>query len=202
MHAGRIPCENQSSGALSWATIRNSGGWNPPGRVSLEASWPYWHLDLGPLTSRRVRQYTSLICSVQSLSHVWLFATPWTVAHQASLSISNSQSLLKLMSIALVMPSNHLILCLLLFLPPSVFPSVRVCPMSQFFASGGQTTGVSASATVLPMNIQNWFPLGWTVWISLQPKGFSSLLNSLALTILYSPTLTSIYDYWKNHSFD
>ena len=64
--------------------------------------------------------------SVQSLSCVWLFATPWTVAHQASLSISNSQSLLKLMSIALVMPSNHLILCLLLFLPPSVFPSVRV----------------------------------------------------------------------------
>ena len=64
--------------------------------------------------------------SVQSLSHVWLFAIPWTAARQASLSITNSQSLLKLMSIELVMPSNHLILCCPLFLPPSIFPSIRV----------------------------------------------------------------------------
>ena len=64
--------------------------------------------------------------SVQSLSHVWLFATPWTAACQASLSITNSRSLLKLMSIELVMPSNHLILCCPLFLPPSIFPSIRV----------------------------------------------------------------------------
>ena len=66
-----------------------------------------------------------LFSSVQSLSHVWCFATPWTAAHQASLSITNSQSLLKLMSIALVIPFNHLILCHPLLLPPSVFSSIR-----------------------------------------------------------------------------
>ena len=84
------------------------------------------------------------------------------------LSIINSQSLLKLMSIALVMPSNHLILCRPLFLLPSIFPSIRVFSVSQFFASGGQRIRVSASASVLPMNIQDWSPLGWTGWISLQ----------------------------------
>ena len=67
-----------------------------------------------------------LFSSVQSLSHVQLFATPWTVSHQASLSITNSWSLLKLMSITLVMPSNHLILCCPLLLPPSIFPSIKV----------------------------------------------------------------------------
>ena len=64
--------------------------------------------------------------SVQSLSHVQLFVTPWTAAHQASLSITNTRSLLKLMSIELVMPSNHLILCCPLLLPPSIFPSIRI----------------------------------------------------------------------------
>ena len=75
--------------------------------------------------------------SVQLLSHVQLFATPWTAAHQASLSITNSRSLLKLMSIELVMPSNHLILCRPLLLPPSILPASGSFPMSQFFASGG-----------------------------------------------------------------
>ena len=107
------------------------------------------------------------IGSVQSLSRVWLFATPWTAAHQASLSITNSQSSLKLMSIESVTPSNHLILCRPLLLLPSIFPSIRVFSMSQFFASGGQSIGVSASTSVLPMNIQDWFPLGWTGWIFL-----------------------------------
>ena len=82
-----------------------------------------------------------------------LFATPWTAAHQASLSITNSKSLLKLMSIELVMPSNHLIFCHPLLLPLSIFPSIRVFS-SQFFTSGGQSIGVSASASVLPMNFQ------------------------------------------------
>ena len=81
--------------------------------------------------------------SVQLLSRVWLFATPWTAAHQASLSIINSQSLLKLVSIKLVMTSNHLILCHPLLLPPSVVPSTRVFSVSQFFASGSQSSGVS-----------------------------------------------------------
>ena len=106
------------------------------------------------------------ISSVQLLSCVQLLATPWTTAHQAFLSISNSWSLLfKLTSIESVMPSNHLILCHPLLLPPSIFLSIRVFPMSQF-SSGGQSIGVSASASVLPMNIQDWFPLwltGWTV---------------------------------------
>ena len=82
--------------------------------------------------------------------------------------------------------------------------------MSQFFASGGQSTRVSASASVLPVNIQDWFPLGWTGWISLQSKGLSrssptpqfKSINSSVLSFLYSPTLTSIHDDWKNHSFD
>ena len=83
--------------------------------------------------------------SGQSLSHVWLFVTPWTAACQASLSITISCSLLKLMSIKLVMPSNHLNLCCPLFLLPSIFPSIRVFQMSQFFTSDGQSIGVSAS---------------------------------------------------------
>ena len=91
------------------------------------------------------------------------------------------------------------------------FPASGSFPRSQFFASGGQSIEVSASASVLPMNIQDWFHLGWTGWISLQSKGFSKessptpqfkSINSSALSFLYGPTLTSIQDYWKNHSFD
>ena len=102
--------------------------------------------------------------SVQSLSHVWLLATPWTTAHQASLFITNSQSLLKLISIESVMPSNHLILCRALLLLLSIVPRFRSFQMSQFFASGGRSIGISASISVLPMNIQDLFPLGWLVW--------------------------------------
>ena len=225
--------------------------------------------------------------SVQSLSRVWLFVTPWTTACQASLSITNSQSSPKPMSIESVMPSSHLILCCPLLLLPSIPPSIRVfsnesalcirwptywsfsfsispsnehpglisfrmnwlghwsekvkwshsvvsdslqpqglqhtslpCPspipqacsnssplswwchptvsssvvpfssclqsfpasrsfsMSWSFASGGHSTGVSASASVLPMNIQDWFPLGWTGWISLQSKGLSRVFSN------------------------
>ena len=111
--------------------------------------------------------------SVQSLSHVWLFATPWTAARQDSLSITNSQSLPKLMSIVSVMPSNHLLLCRPLLLPPSIFPSIRVFSNESVLQIRWQSTGVSASASVLPMTVQDWFPLGWTSWISLQPKGIS-----------------------------
>ena len=104
-------------------------------------------------------------------------ATPMTAARQASLSITNSWSLHKLMSIELVMPSNHLILYHPILLLPSIFPSTKVFQMNQFFASGGQSIGVSASASVLPMNIQDWFPLGLTGWISLKSKWLSSLLQ-------------------------
>ena len=95
------------------------------------------------------------ISSHQSLSHVRLFSTPWTTARQASLSITNSWSLLKLISIGSVMPSNHLILCCPLLLLPSIFPSIRVFQMSQLFASSGQSIGISASTSVLPMNTQD-----------------------------------------------
>ena len=92
--------------------------------------------------------------SVQSLSHVQLFATPWTAASQDTLPITNSQSLLRLMSTESVMPSNHLILCHLLLLLPSIFPALGSFQMSKLSASGSQSIGVSASTSVLPMNIQ------------------------------------------------
>ena len=107
---------------------------------------------------------------LQSLSRVWLFATPWT-----SLSITNSWSLLKLMSVESVMPSNHLILCCPLLLLPSIFTSIWVFPMSQLFTSGGQSIG--ASASVLPMHIQDWFSLGLTGWI-MQSKGLSRIFSN------------------------
>ena len=116
--------------------------------------------------------------SVQLLSHVWLFVTPWTAACQASLSITNSRSLLKLMSIELVMPSNHLILCHPLLLLLQSFPASMSFQMSQLFTSGGQNIGVSASTSVLPINIQDWFPLGWTGWISFRAKGFSRVFSN------------------------
>ena len=115
--------------------------------------------------------------SVQLLSHVWLFVTPWTAAHQASLSFTISWNLLKLMSILLVMPSNHLILCHLLLLPPSIFPGIRVFSNESVLHINGQSIGVSASSSVLPMNIQDWSPLGWTGWISLQSKGLSRVFS-------------------------
>ena len=93
--------------------------------------------------------------------------TPWTAARQASLSFPISQSLLKLMSIESVMPSNHLILCHPLLLLPSIFPSIRIFPVGQLFASGGQSSGASASVSVLPMKIQGLFPIGLTGLTSL-----------------------------------
>ena len=111
--------------------------------------------------------------SVQSLSHVRLFVTPWTAAYQASLSITNSQSLIKLMSIKSVMPSNRLILCCPLLLLASIFPSVRVFSTESVLPVRWPMHGVSTSASVLPMNIKDWIPLGLTCLISLQSKGFS-----------------------------
>ena len=121
--------------------------------------------------------FNKSLSSVQLFSHVWLFVTPWTTARQASLSITNSQSLLKLMSIDSVMPSNHLILCHT-FPLASIFPSIRSFPMSQFFESGGQSIRASGSASVLPINIQDLFSLAWTGWISLQSKGLSRVFSN------------------------
>ena len=133
--------------------------------------------------SEHIPEYGSHSCfsvfsSVQSLSHVWLFVTPWIAAHQASLSLTNSRSPPKPMSIELVMPSNHLTLCHPLLLLPSIFLIIQLFPVSQLFASGGQSIGVSASASVLPMNTQDWSPLGWTGWMSLQSKGLSRVFSN------------------------
>ena len=115
---------------------------------------------------------------VQWLSCVQLFATTWTTARQASLSITNCQSLPKPMSIKLVMPSSHLILCYpLLFLPP-ILPCIRVFSNESTFAWCGQSIGVSDSISVLPMNTQDWSPLEWTGWISLQSKGLSRVFSN------------------------
>ena len=115
---------------------------------------------------------------VQLLSHVWLFVTPWTAACQASLSIINSQSLLKLMSIMSVMPSNHLTLCIPFFSCLQSLQALGSFLTSQFFTSGGQRIGVSASASVLAMNIQDWFPLGLTGLISFQSKQLSRVFSN------------------------
>ena len=93
---------------------------------------------------------------------------------------------------------------------PQSLPALGSFPMSQFFTWGGQSIGVSASAFILPVNIQDWFPLGLTGLISLQSKRLSRVfsnttvksINTLALSLLHSPTLTSIHDHWKNHSLD
>ena len=102
----------------------------------------------------------------QSLSHVRPFATPWITARQASLSITNCWSSPKFMIIESVIPSSHLILCRPLFLLPSMFPASESFPKSEVFASGGQSIGASASASILLMNIQGWFPSRWTGLIS------------------------------------
>ena len=121
-----------------------------------------------------IKGFNIQFSSVQLLSHVRFFVTPWTAARQASLSLTISRSSLRFIPIELVMPYTHLILCYPLLPLPSIFPSIRVFSKSQFFTSGSQSIGVSASASVLPMNIQDWFPLGWTAgWISLQSKGLS-----------------------------
>ena len=141
------------------------------------------------------------ISSVQLLSLVRLFATPWTEAWQASLSITNSRTLPNSCPLSRwchptisssAVPFSS---CL------QSFPTSGSFPMSQLFTSGGQSIRVSASTSVLPMSTQS--PLGWTGWISLQSKGLSRVfsnttvqsINSLVLSFLYSPTLVSIHDY-------
>jgi len=143
--------------------------------------------------------YLHFHCSVQSLSHVQLLATPWTAARQASLSITNSRSSLKPMSIESVMPSNHLILCRPLLLLPTIPPRIRV---------------FSNESTLLT----RW-PKYWSFSFSISPSNEGSpcsprdsqessstpqfrSINFSALSFLYGSTLTSTHNYWKNHSFD
>ena len=124
---------------------------------------------------------------VQPLSRVRHFVTPWTAAHQASPSITNSQSLLKLMSIELVMSFNHLTLCHPLLLLPSVFPSIKVFSNESVLCISGQSIRASAPVSVLPKNIQDWFPLRSTGLISLQSKCLLCLLNWQADSLTLAP---------------
>ena len=133
--------------------------------------------------------------SVQSLSHAQLFVTPRTTAHQASLSITNSWSLPKLMSIESVMPSNHLILCHPLSSCLQSFPASRVFSNESviLWPSGGQSIEVSSSASVLPMNTQDWFPLEWTGWISFQSKRLSIVFKpQFKASILWSSAFFTV----------
>ena len=169
----------------------------------------YYHLEIHLLHSQRSELNRS--SSVQSLSHVRLFATPWTAARQASLSITNSKFYSNSRPLSLwchrtisssVTPFSS---CL------QSFPASWSFPMSQFFSLGGQSIGASATASVLPMNTQDWFPLEWTGWISSVQGTLKSLLQHhrskasilwpSAFFIVQHPHL-SIHDYRKNHSFE
>ena len=146
-----------------------------------------------------VNTYNGTFRSVLLLSHVRLFPTPWTAAHQASLAITNSQSLLKLIPITSVMPANNLILCHPLLLLPLIFPSIRVFSNELFFALGGQSFVVSASASVLPIKIQDWFPLGRFDLLAVQgilkscPQHHSSKASILWCSAFYIVQLSHPY---------
>ena len=148
--------------------------------------------------------------SVQLLSHVQLFATPWTSARQASLSITNSQGLPKLMSIESVMPSSHLILYHPLLLLPSIFPSIRVFSNEsalcirwlKFWSFSFNISPSSEHSGLISFRRTGWYPCSSRDSQESSPTPQFKSINSLALSFLYSPTLTSIHDYWKNHSLD
>ena len=152
------------------------------------------------------------IVVVQSLSHVWLFVTPQTVARQASLSFIISRSLLKLMSIESVMPYNHLIHCQPLLLLPSIFISIRVSSNESalhimwlnYWNFSFSISPSSEYSGLVSLRID------WLVWSACSPRDSQESsptpllksMNSLALSLLDGPTLTYVHDYWKNHSFD
>ena len=163
------------------------------------------------MQNENVRILSESVSSVQLLSHVWLFATPVTAACQASLSIANSWSLLKLKSTESVMPSNYLIFYHPLLLPPSIFPSIRV------FSSESALYIRWPKCWTFSFNISpsNEYPglislrMDWLDLLVVQ--GFlkslfqhhsSKVSILLQLSFLYTATLTSTHDYWKNHSFD
>ena len=152
----------------------------------------------------------SYVVVVQFLSRVWLFGTPWTATHQASVSFAISWSLSSSCPLSqwchLTISSSATLFSICL----QSLPASGSFLMNQLFASGSQSIGASASASVLSVNIQDWFPLGWIGWISLQSKGLSRVFSNTTVQkhqffrvqLLYGPTLTSIHDYWKNHSLD
>ena len=166
---------------------------------------------LGCTYFERGWHYMQNISSVQSLSRIRLLATPRTAAHKAPVSITNSQSLLKLMSIESVMPSNHLILCRPLLLLPPIPPSIRVFsnesvlrirwPKYWSFSFSMTPSNEYLGLISFRMDWLDLFAVQGTLKSLLQTPQFKSI-NSSALSFLYSPNLTFIHDYWKNHSFD
>ena len=183
----------------------DSRGWDSWMESLTERTW------VCASSGRRWRTGKPQFSSIQSLSHVQIFATPWTEARQSSLSITNSWSLLKLTSIESVMPSNHLILWRPLFLLPSIFPSIRGFSdesalrirWPKYWSFNFSIDPSSEYSGLISFRI-DWFDLlavQGTLKSLLQHPQFKSI-NYLVLSFLYSPTLTSIHDYWKNHSFD
>ena len=152
----------------------------------------------------------SCFAVVQSLSCVWLFATSWPAAHQAFLSFTISQSLLKLISIESGIPSNNHILCCPLNFLSSIFPSIKI--FANELALYIRCQSIGSSASVLPMNIQAWLPWGLTGVISLLSKRLWRVSSSTTIQrhqCISAPifcflllALTFIHDYWKNYSFD
>ena len=159
----------------SWSTYRF---------VRRQVRWsgiPDWYLNLNKRQKRQKKQRPNCqhsLSSVQSLSCVRLFTAPWTAVHKASLSITNSWSPPKPMSIESVMPSNHLILCHPLIFLPSIFPIIRVFSNETAFHIRWPKYWSFRFNISLPMNIQDWFPLGWTGRISLQSKGLSRVFSN------------------------
>ena len=161
-------------------------------------------MDKGILSSIDCHQFSWVAQSCLTLP------TPWTVAHQASLSITNSQSLLKLMSIESVMPSNHPILSCSLLLPPSTFPSIRVFSNEsalrirwpKYWSFSFSISPSNEHSGLISFKIDRLDLLAVQGTQESSPTPQFKRINYLVLSFLYSPTLTSIHDYWKNHSFD
>ena len=161
----------------------------------------YWHND---------QKVTSIVSSVQSLSRVQLFATPWITAHQAPLSITSSWSSFRLMSIESVMPSSHLILCCPFLLLPPIPPSIRVFSNESTLRMRWPKYW-SFSFSIIPSKVPPGlisFRMDWLDLLAVQgtlessPTPQFKSINSSALSFLHSPTLTSIHDHRKNHSLD
>ena len=169
-------------------------------RPDSEKSFQLWLHNTKPLKLNSVlisdpHQFSS----VPLLSRVWLLVTPWTAARQASLSIANSRSLLKLMSIESVMPSTISSSVVPFSSCPQSLPASGSFPMSQLFAWGGQSIRVLASASVLPKNTQDWSLIEWTDWISLQPKGLSRVFSN---TTVQKHQFLVILHFLKSFNFE
>ena len=151
-----------------------------------------------------IHLFNNQLSSVQSLRYIWRFVTPWIAACQVSLSITTSGTWSNSCPLMSVMSSNHLIL----FIPFFIQSSSGSILMSQFFASGSQNIGASLSTSMLPMNIQNWFPLHWLVWspcsprVSQESSPAPQLKSVLQQSAFFMVQLSSLHDYWKSHSFN